>query len=67
VFQEQGAATTVYVATSDDLKSTGGMYFNNCYRCTPSKSAQDEVLAEKLWSLSEDMISAGASSSEDKS
>ena len=58
VLQEQGAATTVYVATSPELETTGGLYFNNCTVCTPSKSAQDEELAEKVWSLSEQMISA---------
>ena len=54
--QEQGAATTVYCATSPDLEAVGGVYFNNCCRCTPSKSAQDEKLAESLWNPSNEMI-----------
>lgn len=56
---EQGAATSVYCATSLDLcLQVSGSYFNNCCRCPPSKAAQDEVLANQLWALSEEMVGA---------
>lgn len=54
--QEQGAATTVYVATSLALDKVGGLYFNNCCRCSPSKSAQDSKLALALWNLTDTII-----------
>ncbi|KAI5742847.1 hypothetical protein M8J77_011851 [Diaphorina citri] len=54
---QQGAATSIYCATSLDLSlPVSGSYFNNCCRCPPSKAAQDEALATKLWKLSEEMI-----------
>ncbi|XP_017298608.1 WW domain-containing oxidoreductase [Diaphorina citri] len=55
--KQQGAATSIYCATSLDLSlPVSGSYFNNCCRCPPSKAAQDEALATKLWKLSEEMI-----------
>ncbi|KAL1460021.1 hypothetical protein WDU94_011961, partial [Cyamophila willieti] len=55
--QQQGAATSIYCATSLDLSlPVSGSYFNNCCRCPPSKAAQDEILANVLWKMSEDMV-----------
>jgi len=54
--KEQGAATTIYCATSDELERIGGYYFNNCCGCEPSKLASDEELARKLWLRSEMFI-----------
>ncbi|KAK3578962.1 hypothetical protein CHS0354_034751 [Potamilus streckersoni] len=54
---QQGAATTVYCATSHDLEDIGGLYFNNCCRCPPSTAAEDENLAKALWDISEQMLS----------
>lgn len=54
--QEQGASTSVYVATSLALDQVGGLYFNNCCRCSPSKSAQDQKLATALWNLTDTII-----------
>lgn len=54
--QEQGASTTVLAATTPE--NIGGFYFNNCIRCTPSKNARDEVLAQELWKISEEMLSS---------
>ncbi|XP_041375570.1 WW domain-containing oxidoreductase-like [Gigantopelta aegis] len=53
---QQGAATTVYCATSQQLEGLGGMYFNNCCRCKPSDAAHDSKLATTLWDLSETII-----------
>ncbi|CAG2218708.1 WWOX [Mytilus edulis] len=54
--KQQGAATTVYCATHSDLEEIGGMYFNNCCPCQPSKESMDEQLAEKLWTVSETIL-----------
>ncbi|XP_055504818.1 WW domain-containing oxidoreductase isoform X1 [Leucoraja erinacea] len=53
---QQGAATSIYCAVAPELEGLGGMYFNNCCRCLPSQSAQDEALASALWELSESVI-----------
>jgi len=53
--QQQAAATTVYCATSSDVKSSHGFYFNNCFQCTPSAQATSAATARWLWELSEQM------------
>nr|XP_033798019.1 WW domain-containing oxidoreductase isoform X3 [Geotrypetes seraphini] len=53
---QQGAATTIYCATAPELEGLGGMYFNNCCRCSPSQQAQSEVTAVALWELSERLV-----------
>lgn len=55
-FQQQGAATTIFCAVSSQLDGVGGLYFNNCCRCVPSRAGCDENLALRLWNLSERML-----------
>ncbi|XP_055385854.1 WW domain-containing oxidoreductase [Condylostylus longicornis] len=50
---EQASSTTVYCATATELFGLTGLYFNNCFFCEPSKLAQNDNLAEQLWTLSE--------------
>lgn len=50
----QGAATSIYVATSDDdvvINSNGG-YFSDCKPAATSAAAKDAALAAGLWDLS---------------
>jgi NAD(P)-dependent dehydrogenase (short-subunit alcohol dehydrogenase family) len=47
---EKGAETIVYLASSDDVAKTTGLYFDKCKPITPSKLAQDDAAAERLWS-----------------
>ena len=49
----QGAATQCYVATHPSLSEVSGCYFADCHVKTPSKQAQDQVLAKRLWEESE--------------
>lgn len=52
---QQGAATAIYVATSDDCQGITGEYF---YRCKPARSAKrskDMALADRLWTVSADI------------
>jgi NAD(P)-dependent dehydrogenase (short-subunit alcohol dehydrogenase family) len=64
----QGAATSVYVATSPRLAGVAGRYFENCQEATPDDStaagtdaagvaayALDPEAAERLWAVSEQM------------
>jgi WW domain-containing oxidoreductase len=49
----QGAATTCYVATRPELVGVTGQYFSDCAVKEPSRLAQDDALAERLWEVSE--------------
>lgn len=55
---EAGAATTCYVATSPDLAKVSGLYFNDCKPDTPTATGQNDAIAAKLWTVSEDMTRA---------
>jgi NAD(P)-dependent dehydrogenase (short-subunit alcohol dehydrogenase family) len=50
---EKGAETIIYLATSDDVAEMTGEYFQECRPKTPSKEAQDEAAALRLWEESE--------------
>lgn len=49
---EQGARTTLYCATSDDVRDQNGLYYDRCKPKTPSKLARDKALARTLWEKS---------------
>jgi len=49
----EGAKTTVYLASSPDVEGVSGKYFSNCKAVMPSKEAQDDSVAKRLWELSE--------------
>lgn len=61
----QGAATSVWAATSPTLKGKGGCYCEDCQIAEPSSKPThgyadyiaDKNLAEKLWILSEQLVS----------
>jgi len=46
---EKGAATTIYLASSPDVAGVTGEYFKKCARATPTKEAQDDDAARRLW------------------
>lgn len=49
----QGAATTVYVATSPDYQVRGGLYFSDCREKKPlHKLALDDAVCDALWARS---------------
>ncbi len=50
---EEGAATTLYCATSPDVSGETGLYYYKCRVKAPSKLAQDLALAVELWRRSE--------------
>ena len=53
---EKGAETSVYLATSDEVKTTSGEYF---YDRKPKKLkpfARDRVQARRLWEMSEQLV-----------
>lgn len=50
---EQGAKTTIYLASSPEVAGVSGKYFDACRAVTPSSAARDEAAAARLWELSE--------------
>lgn len=52
----QGAETTIYLATSDEVEDVNGAYFKNSKVTTPSKTARNKEYAEQLWAYSEKVI-----------
>lgn len=51
----QGAATSIYVATSPALAGVSGRYFANCREARPSAAAQDDAAAARLWQVSAEL------------
>lgn len=49
---EEGAETTIYLASSPEVEGVSGKYFEDCAEKYPSRTAQDEELARKLWEVS---------------
>ncbi|WAR19468.1 RDH14-like protein [Mya arenaria] len=48
-----GAQTTLYCALDPDVENHPGKYFSDCAVKEPTKAGQDDIMASKLWTLSE--------------
>lgn len=53
---EQGAATSIYLASCPELESTTGQYFANCKPKQTNKCSYDTELAARLWEVSADLV-----------
>jgi len=51
--EEDGAKTSLFCATSDAVADHDGRYYDDCRERRPSRMAQDESLAERLFRQSE--------------
>lgn len=60
--EEEGAATTIHCATSDEVASETGLYYDAKKKRTPSTLAQDAALAEQLWQKSVEWTRKGEAS-----
>ena len=56
---EQGARTPIYLASSPEIEGVSGQYFVKCKPRLPSKVAQDDAAARRLWQISEDLVREG--------
>ncbi len=56
VTPEEGARTSVYLASSPDVEGVTGKYWSGCRPATPNPAALDEANARRLWALSESML-----------
>ncbi len=59
---EQGARTSVHVATSPEVASVTGKYFVKCRIREPSAAARDRSAAARLWAVSEELVDRPAPS-----
>ena len=57
---EQGARTTVYLASSPEVEGVTGGYFAKEKPSKPTAAARDDEAARRLWTLSEAMVGAVA-------
>ena len=54
---EDGARTTLFLATDPSVAGTSGLYFAKSKPKTPSREARDESMAKRLWDVSEELVS----------
>lgn len=62
---EEGAKTTIYLATSPEVEGVTGRYFAKCRPVQPSRRAQDQEVAARLWQTSEEMTGQVAATGAD--
>jgi NAD(P)-dependent dehydrogenase (short-subunit alcohol dehydrogenase family) len=52
---EEGAKTIIYLASSPEVATISGEYFYQCQITTPTKEAQNDADAKRLWEISENI------------
>jgi NAD(P)-dependent dehydrogenase (short-subunit alcohol dehydrogenase family) len=55
---EQGARTSIYLASDPAVDGITGVYWVKCAPVTPSTAAQDDDDARRLWDVSEQLVAA---------
>jgi NAD(P)-dependent dehydrogenase (short-subunit alcohol dehydrogenase family) len=53
---EEGAQTSIYVATAPEIEGMTGLYFSDSKPAQPSAAAQDDAAARKLWDISARLV-----------
>ena len=53
---EEGAETTIYLATSPEVEGVTGKYFVDCQAVASSSVSYDETAARRLWQVSAEMV-----------
>lgn len=56
---EQGADTSVWLASSPELEGVTGRYFRDRREIVPSRAALDDEAARRLWRVSEELTGLG--------
>ena len=52
----EGAKTVTYLAASPSVEGITGKYFYDCREIRSSEQSYDEVSAERLWVISEELV-----------
>lgn len=60
--EEEGAQTSLFVATSPKLEGITGHYFDDCKDTRPGEAAQDPEAGRRLWEVSEHLVAAATRS-----
>lgn len=55
---EQGAQTSIYLATSPEVEGISSKYYSDCKPKTSSKVSYDADVARRLWEVSQEMTDA---------
>jgi NAD(P)-dependent dehydrogenase (short-subunit alcohol dehydrogenase family) len=53
---EEGAKTTIFLASDPSVEGVTGKYFEKCAERKPSRKARDMDVAAKLWRVSEELV-----------
>ena len=56
VTPQQGAMTSIYLSSSEEVRGISGRYFEDCKEKEPSAEARDLTVAQRLWTVSEEII-----------
>ncbi len=56
---EKGAATLIYLTSSPEVANLSGQYFYKCRIATPTRAAQDDAAARRLWEESAKLTGMG--------
>jgi hypothetical protein len=56
ISSEEGAKTSIYLASSPEVEGVSGQYFDKCKPIMPTREAQDDAAAERLWKVSAEMV-----------
>jgi NAD(P)-dependent dehydrogenase (short-subunit alcohol dehydrogenase family) len=62
VTSEEGARTSVYLASSPEVEGKTGGYYVKCKPAAVSKRAQDDAAARRLWDVSEALLASALES-----
>jgi NAD(P)-dependent dehydrogenase (short-subunit alcohol dehydrogenase family) len=57
---EQGAETIIHLASSPDIGEVSGRYFVKCKPATPTREAQNDADAKRLWDASAELAGIAA-------
>ena len=57
---DQGAQTSIYLASSPEVEGVSGKYFIDCKAVDSSPRSHDQALAEKLWQVSLELTGKAA-------
>ena len=57
---EQGAQTSIYLASSPEVEGVSSKYYSDCKPQTSSKPSYDTETARRLWEVSQELTDAPA-------
>jgi retinol dehydrogenase-12 len=55
---EEGAQTSIYLASSPEVRAVSGKYFDKCKPVEAAPQAYDQEVQKKLWEISEQLVNA---------